>query len=854
MLVLALKTLRTRKGSLIGTFVALFLGSAVLSVCGILLESGLRMSQPPERYAAADVVVAGRQEAHSPRSAGKNKAAMAQPLVERVPVAADAARRLAAVAGVGSVVTDIGVPARVIGPGGIVLPGATGAPSTGHNWSSTRMGPYTLSGRAPAGDHQVVLDEKLAQRAQVTVGDTVSLMTRSRPQRFSVTGVVALHGVPSPRQSVVFFSDDLTKRLAAREGVVDAVGVLAAPGSNAKQLAGTVAAALGDRHLAVYRGQDRGQAEFLDVAATGSTLVLVASAVAGNVFLVTAFVVTSTLSLAMAHRRRETALLRAVGATPGQIRRMVTAEALTVAFVGGLLGWPVGAAVVHAMRDRLAAHGFVPPDFQPVIGPLPAAGAVVMTVLTASTAVLVAARRANRIRPVEALGEAALERPDLGKGRLITGCVLAAGAVAVFVTGLTHGGDFTTLVGLANSLVLVMVITAAVLGPPMSRMSLLVLAPLLRTSKVTGYLAAANHRAHLRRLAAAVTPLILAVSFAATVIFAQTTAVQAAREQMRDGMVAGHVLTAAEGVAPDVADEVRRLREVKSATGVVRTTIVATPARAGGELVSLSAQGVEPTALSTTMDLKPRAGRLDRLNRNTIALSAVASSELGRGLGDRVRLQLGDGTSLSPTVVAVYERGMGFADVTFDHDLLLAHTTSHLDASVLVRADADAHGTAAALAHVAGRYPGTAVQDPGAAGEQMRQQEANAWVNYLLAALTLVYAGVTVANTQMMNTAARRREFALLRLSGTTATQVMRMMRWESLAVVLAGVGIGTLASVPALVLVSLAVTNSPWPTVPPMVYLVIAGGTAALTVTAALLPTRAVLRTPPMEAIGSRD
>lgn len=857
MLVLALKTLTAHKGSLIGTFVALLLGSAVLSVCGILLESGLRTSQPPERYAAADVVVAGRQEAHSPHERGDSTAAMAQPLVERVPVAADVARRLTAVAGVGSVVTDIGVPARVIGPGGIMLPGANGAPSTGHNWSSTRMGPYTLlSGRAPTGDHQVVLDEKLAQRAQVAVGDTVSLMTRSRPQRFSVTGVVALHGVPSPRRSAVFISDNLAKRLAAREGVVDAVGVLAAPGSNPQELAGTVAAALGDQQLAVYRGEDRGQAEFLDVAITGSTLVLVASALAGNVFLVTGFVVASTLSLAMAHRRRDTALLRAVGATPGQIRRMVTTEALAVAFLGGLVGWPAGVAVVHGMRDRLAVHGFVPPDFQPVIGPLPAAGAVVTTVLTAYTAALVAARRANRIRPIEALGEAALERPDLGKGRLITGCALAVGAVALFATGLTRGGDFTTLAALANSLVLVMVITAAVLGPLMSRMSMLVLAPLLDTSRVTGYLAAANHRAHLRRLAAAVTPLILAVSFAATVVFAQTTAVHAAREQVRAGTLASHVLTAAEGVAPDVSDEVRRLHGVKSATGVVQSTIVATPAHAGsgGQPVSLSAQGVDPTALGATMDLKPRAGSLDRLNRNTIALSAVASSELGRGLGDRVRLQLGDGTSITLTVVAVYERGMGFADVTFDHDLLLAHTTSHLDTSVLVQA-ADEHGTAAAaLAHVAGRYPGTAVKDPGAAGEQMRQQEANAWVNYLLAGLILVYAGVTVANTQVMNTAARRREFALLRLSGTTTAQVMRMMRWESLAVVLAGVGIGTLTSVPALVLISLALTNSPWPTVPPMVYLIIAGGTAALTATAALMPTRALLRTPPVEAIGSRE
>ncbi|MFB7338337.1 FtsX-like permease family protein [Streptomyces adustus] len=846
--------MRARKGGLIGSFVALLLGSVVLSVCGILLESGLRASMPPERYAAADAVVASRQQARIPGRSAAPTTPVKQALVERVPVRADVAERIAAVNGVDAVIADIGIPAQVIGPDGMPLSAAGGALSTGHNWSSTKLGPYRLtSGRAPAGGHQVVLDTALARRAKVAAGDTVSLMTGSTPQVFHVAGVVALEGQPSPRRSAVFFSDQLTGQLAARNGSVDALGVLAAPGISTKELSGAVSDALGDPDLTVYTGDDRGTAEFLDVATTGSTLVVLASAVAGNIFLLTVFVVASTMSLALSHRRRETALLRAVGATPRQIRRMVAAEALIVALLGGVLGWPLGVAVVHWIRDRLAGHGIVPPDFQPVIGPLPAVGAVVITVLAACTAALVAGRRATRIRPLEALGEAAVERRKLGRARLITAGMLVLGAVALFVTGLAQRGDFATLAGLANSLVLVMVIAAAVLGPLLSRASMRVLGPLLRMSRVSGQLAAANSTAHPRRLAGAVTPLILAVSFAATVVFAQTTAQHAAEEQLRAGLVADHVLTAPQGAAPEIVEQVRRLDQVEAATGVATSTVVAVGTKE--QLLSLSAQGVDPKTLGKTMDLKPREGSLERLDRTTIAISSVASSWLHLDVGDSVRLRLGDGTPLTPKVVAVYERGMGFADITFEHDLLLAHTTSRLEQSVLVRAAAAAHGIAPALAEVAQRYPGTLVQDRLAIDDQLHQQKANAWVNYLIAGLILVYTAVTVVNAQVMNTVARRREFAMLRLIGTTPAQVMRMMRWESLAVVLAGIGIGTLTAIPALALVCLALTGSFWPTVPPLVYLLIAGGTAVLTMTAALVPARLLLlRTGSIAATGSKE
>ncbi|GGT00703.1 FtsX-like permease family protein [Streptomyces chromofuscus] len=855
---LAFATVRARKGGFVGTFVALLLGSAVVSVCGILMESGLRTSMPPERYAAADVVVSGRQHARLQLKTVEGPQPVKQPLVEKVPVRADLARRIASVPGVADVTADIAVPADLIGQDGLPLAGANGAETTGHNWSSTGLGPYRLtSGRAPSGDREVVLDQDLARRAGAAAGETVLLMTGSTPEAFRVTGVVALDGDPSPRRSVLFFTDGRAERLAARTGFVDAFGIRAAAGTGAGELADAVSDALADPDLAVVTGDARGKAEFLDVATTGSTLVLLASAVGGNIVVVTVFVVASTLSLSITHRRREVALLRAVGATPRQVRRMVAAEALTVAVSGAVLGWPLGIAVVHWIRDHLARHGFVPRDYELVIGPLPAVGAALIAMATAYTAARVAARRATRVRPSEALGEAAVERAELGRGRLITGGVLVLGAVGLFVTGLTQGGDFAALAGFANSLVLVVVIAASVWGPVLARAATRALTPLLRMNQGPGFLAAANISAHARRLAGAVIPLVLSVSFAATVVFAETTTQHTAERQLRAGSVADHVLTSSAGLAPEVAHAVRELDQVEAATGVVRSKVVAVTPDADEEresLVSLGAQGVEPGGLHRTMDLQPREGSLGRLNDGTVALSTVASSWLDRGVGDTVRLVLGDGTALTPRVVAVYERGLAFADVTFDHDLLLAHTTARRDDSVLVRAAEGVDDLAPALAEVAQRYPGTVVQDRLDLDRQLEQQKANAWVNYLLVGLIIAYAGVTVVNTQAMNTVARRREFALLRLGGMTRAQVMRMMRWEALAVVLAGVGIGTLASVPALLLVSLALTQSLLPTVPPLLYLAIAGGTALLAATAALLPARLMLRTRPVDAIGSRE
>ncbi|GAB3840974.1 ABC transporter permease family protein [Dactylosporangium cerinum] len=140
-------------------------------------------------------------------------------------------------------------------------------------------------------------------------------------------------------------------------------------------------------------------------------------------------------------------------------------------------------------------------------------------------------------------------------------------------------------------------------------------------------------------------------------------------------------------MSPELAGLLRDVPGVETVTPVVRTRVMAT-FRNGDDLQirQYAAQGVGADRLADTLDLAVRAGNLADLRGDTVALSRIAAGTLGATVGATVTMNLGDGTPVRPTVVAIYERGLGFGDVTLPHDLVLAHTTDRVDAAVLIAA------------------------------------------------------------------------------------------------------------------------------------------------------------------------
>jgi putative ABC transport system permease protein len=80
------------------------------------------------------------------------------------------------------------------------------------------------------------------------------------------------------------------------------------------------------------------------------------------------------------------------------------------------------------------------------------------------------------------------------------------------------------------------------------------------------------------------------------------------------------------------------------------------------------------------------------------------------------------------------------------------------------------------------------------------------------------------------------------------------MARWEAGLIVTIGLGVGLAIAASALLPLSHALTGSAMPYVPGDQLAAILGGSALLALLALALPTRRVLRTKPVEAIGMRE
>ncbi|MGW4209139.1 FtsX-like permease family protein [Lentzea sp. NPDC004789] len=825
MLTLAWQTVKARTSGFVGAFVAILCGTALVAACGILMESGFRGGVPTERYAAADVVVTGDRTVRPP---GGDVLAF-EHAAEQPAVPAALVAKIAAVPGVRAAVPEWTSPAVVIAPDGQAL---ADRQSLGHNWESAVLAPFTLkAGRAPAADDEVVLDAGLAARAGVAPGGEVRIMTRQAPVTYRVSGVVAGGG----RQAAVFFSAARAKELG-RPDQVGAIGVLA-EGDVAKG----IEAALAADHVTVSTGADRSAAEFDDVSQTKAVLALIAGSFGGYAVLVAIFVVAGTLALTVEQRRREFALLRAVGATPRQIRKMIGAETLVVSAVAGVLGGLLGVAVSYGLRSAFAAIGVVPADFSLSVSPIPLVAALLIGVAAARVAAWSAARRPSSIKPVEALGEAAVQRQDVGRIRLAAGGVLLAiGAVATALPLFLR-----SQLGAAMSVMaaLVLIIGLALAGPRVVGRATRLIAPALSRMSNAGYLASANVLANSRRLAAAVTPLMLAIGFAVVNFYSQTTFTAAVRQETTRSITADQVITGVAGVPPEVAGAARAIPGV-TATSLVRTQVIT--ARKTGDSVEVNrgpANGLDPDA-GAAVDLGVTAGGLKDLKPGTVALSTSYAYWENKKVGDTAEFWFADGAPARLEVVALYEHDLAFGDQVLNAEDARAHTTAGTDTAVLVKGDA---------AGLTSRYPGLTVTG-GVAAQDRSDERTQFLLNLVAVGVILGYVAISVSNTLVVSTAARRREFALLRLVGTGERQVVRMMRAEALVTVGLAALLGTAVAVLPLTLLAVGFTGVPLPAGPFWVYLAVLGGAAALGVVSIAVATRLSLRAKPIDAIGIRE
>ncbi|GAB2623459.1 ABC transporter permease [Paractinoplanes abujensis] len=707
----------------LGALIAVLLGTAVVTLTLTLLASA--GPERPDRFAAVTVAV---------RSAGVTTPADPFPETRPWPsdVAGALAERLAGLPGVEAAVPDHRFYAQPVRSGRPVA-----EIQEGYGWASaTLAGESLIAGRPADAPGEVVLGEDL----RVPVGGTVTILTAAGPATWKVTGLVR----------------------AARLYVTDAEAARLAPGVRVIGLTGNpdpadVRAAAGG--ATVLSEASLGDLEPRGDARTRWIGLQVLSAMAALSVFSCVFVVASTLALSVNQRRREIGLLRAVGATPRQVRFTVLREAAVVGLTAAVVGTASGLALSPWVGSVLVDAGFEPESFQARLQWWPPLTGVLIGPVVAVAGGLMAARRAARVRPLDALRSAEVETRPMTRGRWLAGLVFAgAGIGAAVATVVTD--DLADLGAYALLGAMALVVAAALLAPAVVPLIVrLMLRPVrgalgtvVRESALTGA----------RRTASTAAPVLLTVAFAVFIAGNVQTAETAYADRRADAAQAGTVLMP-DGT-PGLTDSAAPAAALFTSVYVNDTVLIAAGLPPDGP-----AEAPDPDALV--------------LNRSRAA-------QLGREAGDQLTLVLADGQEKRLRVSAVLPDDEAAAEV-----VLARATVRRHDPSALAPAQPVGSATASP-APVGARLVDVATY----ARESGSEKDRLVWIfTLLLVGVSVGYGALAVANTLFMATGRRANDYRLLRLAGATPRQVLVTVAGESALVVLIGSILGGSAALLAL-------------------------------------------------------
>jgi putative ABC transport system permease protein len=826
-----------RPAPLIGSLVALAMSALIIVIASAFIGTGARATGPVDRLAGAAVVVTGDQQLTVRSDDGPDSVPL--PDYRRLPAAL--ARRIGVVPGVEAAIPDVSFPVALSLPGGRVLTGTAAAPLAGHSWASARLAPFRLTaGTAPSAPGQVALGAQLARQAGLHVGSQVRLTGQDRPA-LRVTGIAADGHRDAASASSVFFAPAQAAALYGHPGQADLIGVLTRPRTRPRALAAQLRAVTGARY-AVVTGAARGTAQNPAVAGDDADIEGLGGSAGVDIIIIALFVVAGTVALSVSQRYRQFALLRAVGATPGQVRRAVLAELGALGVAGGVAGWLPGCWLASLAVHGMISHDLLPAGATAWLSPWLLFIAVTSGVTIGALSGLLAARRAGRAVPADAVRQSAADRRWPHPVRVAAGLAGLGGSGAL-VVAITRSGAGTQVIGTALSLLLALIVTVALLGPLLTALAELLLRWPARACGIAGRLAMADVRAQPRRMASAVLPVALSLSFAGTVFFLDSTLGHTAAGQQRQRLTAAEVVTApGPGVPPAALAAIARQPGVSDAVGLAPAQItVADPG-----LDTIAGEVVSGGSLPQVLKLRVTAGRLNQLKPGQIAISAVEAGQgsMGVHVGDTIRAWLPDGAVYRARISAIYSRSFGFADVLIPAGAAAGHLPSATAGQILVQ------GTRpGALTALRDSYPGLQVASRQLVNAQdQRLQAQTDYLNDLILASIVLLAAVTVVNTLVMTTVGRRPGLLLLRRVGATTGQLLRATAWQSALLAGTGIVLGLAAGGVTLATVTRAITGN-WPYIPVPAGVAVTATVLALTLAGTLAPTALLLRRADLES-----
>ena len=580
--------------------------------------------------------------------------------------------------------------------------------------------------------------------------------------------------------------------------------------------------------------------------------------------LVGTFLIANTFSMIVAQRTKEFALLRALGASKGQITRSVVMESLLVGLLGSVLGVVAGAGLVAVIRAVMEAQGMGLSGVGSGLSVSAVAVPIVVGVIATVFSAWAPARRAGRVQPVEAMRSSETATPQPLIVRTVFGGLLLAAGAGLLAWGVMWDDGSTSrraiLIGAAAVCVIVGLFLA---GPALSLPIVPVLGRIIGAPFGSmGSLAATNSKRNPRRSSATAFALMLGIALVTAIGMLGSTMERSVDDVLENEVDADMVLQGPQlGTFPIPNDLPERVKEVDGSGEVVsytqaRVTVNGEFGKQFGPIGATDVISGDPGELVTLNMTQGSSSLID----GGVLLPTSLAAEKGVEVGDTVTIAA-PGWESAPeaeaTVTGLFEDSNIFASWVLSQktveqilppeNLKVLMVGVNGDGSVSVD---DLRANLEAAVHddivVQVRSP----EDLGGEAQQMINQML--YVLYALLSLAVVIAILGIINTLTLSVIERRQEIGMLRAVGTQRGQVRTMIILESVQIAvfgaLLGVATGLLLGWAFLkVMADQGLENIAYPWTMIGVMLV---GSVLVGIIAALWPAQRAAKTPPLDAI----
>lgn len=688
-----------------------------------------------------------------------------------------------------------GVGAYLLGEDGKLV-GGTGAPTLVFNYydgGGTNMAGEDIlileDGAWPEAPGEINLDESSAERGGYEIGDEVTLLLPVGELRktFELVGTSNFNGGGTAGATLALLETGEAQEVFL-EGAdaFTTVSLTAADGVSQTELVDAAKTVLPDGFTAVTGDEvveesDEQIGQFLDVIG----YFLIAFAVIAIV--VGAFIIFNTFSILVSQRVRESALLRALGASRAQVTRSVLVEAFLMALLGSTLGLLLGLGLSRGLAGIFRSQGLDIAGDVLVLTPATVITAYAVGIVVTMVAAFVPARRAAKVPPVAALrDDLTVQEKALGRRRIVLGILALLVGAALMAAGLVGApGADAAWIGAGS---VIWVITVAVMAPVLGRPVLLACRTVFgKLFGTAGKLAGENALRNPRRTGATASALMIGLAVVSAV-GVLASSLSATNDELVDREFRSDFLVQSasfQGFPTRIGDEMAEVDGVETVSRVQGSVASVDGAQ---EFVT----GVD-AAFADIYELDMRRGTQD-VSGDQAILSVSKAADLDADVGTTLPVSFPGGQTIDLEVVGIFEDTPIAGGVTMPMSVLEQAGLRRNDSTLSINAadGADVDEVQAALDDVVADIPIVTVQDKEGFSELIKAQVNQLlFLIYGLLALAVIIAVIGIVNTLGLSVIERTREVGLLRAVGLSRRRLRRMITLESIAIAVLGAVLG---------------------------------------------------------------